>query len=600
MRPPDPAPSPPADSEDAPAALAAALGTLALLRPHAPALLLGTLCLVLLAGSTALYAYLTGPLIRLLLSGGAEGLGMLRPLLGLLPLPAPGHGPAALPAVALLLVLLAAVKGLSGLGSALLLDGTAERVGHALRAGLYRRLLRLPLAVHRRHFGGDLLARLLEDVRRVQEATVGAGLALLREGLGAVALLAVALSTAPKLALVAALALPLLALSTGLISRGVKGAAARESRALGRMAAGASGGLAALRELKSCGAEARQATTVTGWSRQALRWARRRIGVRALSPLCNELMAAAALGLTLVYAGGAVARGTLDPERLVTFFVAAVMMYRPIKGLGNAAQQRAAGRASLERVGALWGAAAEAELSAEQARAVLPDPGAEVTLRGVRFAYEPGGPEVLRGAALTLRRGRLTAVAGASGAGKTTLISLLCGLEQPGAGSLCWDGVEHEAWPGAALRGRASLVPQQPLLLDGTVAENLRLGAPDAADGELRAAAERAGIWQRLARNAPLTATGDPLETVLGPEGEQLSAGETQRLALARALLRQTPLLVLDEPSSALDRQNEALLIQTLRRAAEDHAVLVVAHSEALLVAADEVWTLEGGTLTRF
>jgi ABC-type multidrug transport system fused ATPase/permease subunit len=292
----------------------------------------------------------------------------------------------------------------------------------------------------------------------------------------------------------------------------------------------------------------------------------------------------------LVYAGARIAGGTLAPERFVSFFVALVLMYKPIKELSQALSLAAAGRASTARLGALL------ELRPERRPAGpgLPPLRVGLELRGIDFSYQGADGarrEALRGVDLRLPVGQVVALAGPSGAGKTTLANLVCGLDRPDAGELLWDGEPIGGRPLVELREQAALVPQQPLLLDGSVAENLRYGRPGAPQAELWRALEAAGM-EAVVRGLP-----DGLQTLLGPAGVRLSAGEAQRLALARALLRQVNLLVLDEPASALDPHNEALLIDTLQRLGRARAVLLVAHGEALLRAAHRVIHLRAGRL---
>jgi subfamily B ATP-binding cassette protein MsbA len=556
-----------------------------LLRPHLGRVLAGLLLLLLLAVANAGYAYLTGPALRLVLSGGREGGQML-----FFALPrwlAPDGALTALLGIALLIGALALVKGLANLGQALLLDGAAEAIGHRLRVRLYAHLLRLPLQHHRRLGLGDLLSRLLDDVQRVQEAAVAAPISLARETLGALALLGVALWMSPRLTLVAALALPVAALVIALLGKGVKRASTGRQQQVGALADRAAQALTAIREVKSGGAEQREIEGLAGRGRMALRWALRRIAIRAVAPLVNELMAAAALGATLVYAGGQIAAGALAPERFVSFFAAVLLMYRPVKEIGRALHVMATGRASVDRIQVLLDE--DAERPASEA---LPPLQRGLELGGVGFTYDGEGG--VAGVDLTLAVGELVALAGPSGAGKTTVANLVCGLERPSSGELRWDGLSLAARPLAELRARVALVPQQPLVLVGSLAENLRYAAPQATDAELRQAVEAVGLDELVRR------LDRGLDTPLGPpEGLGLSVGEGQRLAIARALLRRVRLLVLDEPASALDPDNVARLARILGDLRRDHAILVVAHSPALLELADRVVWMRQGRVER-
>jgi subfamily B ATP-binding cassette protein MsbA len=552
----------------------------ALLRPHTGRLVLGGCCLVLLAAATACYAYLVGPVLQLVLTGGARGASYV-------PLPALHElsQTSLLVAVAVLIGVLALIKGVANLGQALLLEGTAERIGHHLRVRTYAQMIRQPLSWHRREGLGGLLTRILDDVRRVQDAAVVAPICLVREALAAAALCAVAIWMAPWLTLAAALALPLSGVTIGLVSRAVKRASRQHQDGLEALADRAAGALGAIREVKSSGAEEREVEAVSAHGHGALCWARRRIALRATSPLINELMAAAALGGALVYAGGQIAAGTLQPERFVSFFAALLMMYRPIKALGQAASMIATGAASVDRVGRVFQGVGEEP--PEQAFRPLRE---RLVLSDICFCYGDDAQRALDGVDLELRVGEAVALAGPSGAGKSTLASIVCGLERPSAGTLSWDGADITSRPLAELRAQVALVPQQPLIIGGaTLAENLRYGAPSASGEQLRQALEAVGLAESL---------GGDLNLCLGPpDGRGLSVGEAQRLAVARALLRSVRLVVLDEPSSALDPESEERLLDLLDQLRQSSAVLVVAHGSRVLARMDRIVRLEEGRL---
>ncbi len=544
-------------------------------------LALGTLCLILLAVCGALYAALAGPLVQLLISGNSKVSGQL---LGWFPwgLSAWGSSQGTLIQVALLLFVVALLKGLAHLGQALLLDGTAERIGCELRVQLFSHLLSLPLAAHRRYAVGDLLSRLLEDVNRVKDAAVLAPVSLVREGLSALALLIVAVWMAPWLALAAAVSIPLIGVVIATLGRRIKSAAGAAQEHLGQLSALAAQALAALREVKSCGAEEREVRAVAQQSDQNLRWSLRHITSRATAPLFNETIAALALGLILITAGGYLAQGTLAPERFISFFTAVLLAYKPVKTMGRAAHQISAGKASLERVGALLREPVESAGSGLEALQ------GSLRLEQIGFSYDDQRA-ALEGIDLELKVGQVLAVTGPSGAGKSTLVNLVCGLERPTSGEMWWDKEDLALHPLSALRERTALVPQQPLVFSGTMAENLRYGAPDASGQELQDAITAAGLGEVVLR------LEQGLQTLIGPTGTGLSVGEIQRLAVVRAHLRRVELLVLDEPSSALDAANEALLIKTIRALGRTKAVLLIAHSARLLAAADKVIHLAGG-----
>jgi ABC-type multidrug transport system fused ATPase/permease subunit len=214
----------------------------------------------------------------------------------------------------------------------------------------------------------------------------------------------------------------------------------------------------------------------------------------------------------------------------------------------------------------------------------------EVALQGVTFAYGPDVPPAVEGLDLTLRRGERVALVGASGAGKSTLFQLLLGLRRPDRGQILCDGLPLAS--AASLRGQLAWVGQEPFLFDGTVAENITLGHETgdvAGDHErLRLAAERSqslGLIERLGG----------FEAQVGERGRRLSGGERQRLSIARALYRDAPLLLLDEPTSHLDAENERALRSALDELVKERTVLLIAHRLATVRGCERAVVLERG-----
>jgi ABC-type multidrug transport system fused ATPase/permease subunit len=241
--------------------------------------------------------------------------------------------------------------------------------------------------------------------------------------------------------------------------------------------------------------------------------------------------------------------------------------------------------AGLARAVALWELPAEED--ARGARPLAP------VRRGVRFegvAYRhPDGTPALEQVSFEARVGALTAVVGPAGAGKTTLAMLVPRYLEATRGRVLADGVDVAGVTRASLRDQVSFVFQETVLFDGTIAENLRLGAP---------AADEAALWRALADARAedfVRALPVGLATRVGRGGSQLSVGQRQRLAIARALVRETPILILDEPTSALDPETEQALVQSLRQAGRERLVLVVAHRLSTIRAADQILFLEAG-----
>ena len=307
--------------------------------------------------------------------------------------------------------------------------------------------------------------------------------------------------------------------------------------------------------------------------------------VAFLSGAVLELAATMGIALVAVTVGVRLVEGGLGLQAGLTVLVLAPELYLPLRNLAAQYHASADGRAVSERLLALVDQPGEIRAGA----VAPPDPRlAPVRLDGVSFAY-PGSSTVLDQVDLELAPGETVALVGPSGSGKSTLASLLLRLAEPTAGRITVGGVELASCDPAAWRRQLAWVPQRPTLFRGTVADNIRLGNPGASAGRVEGAALLAGA-AAFVHDLP-----DGFETVVGDGGRALSAGQLQRLALARAFLRDASLVILDEPTANLDRGSAVLVEEAIDRLREGRTLLLVAHSPELAQRADRIVTLSAG-----
>jgi len=304
---------------------------------------------------------------------------------------------------------------------------------------------------------------------------------------------------------------------------------------------------------------------------------------KAASPALIDLSSAIGFLVVVYFGGSQIISGEKSLGEFMSFFTALALVFDPMRRLSTIAGQIQAAMASLERLYAVL-ETQPTILAPAQPVAVR---NGDVVFDDVRFAYEES--EVLRGLSFTAQQGKTTALVGPSGAGKSTVFSLLTRLVDPGSGRITIGGAATTDVDIAELRDSLALVGQDSTLFDDTIAQNIRLGRLDASDDEVRAAAEAASVLE-FANQMPLG-----LDTPVGPRGSGLSGGQRQRVTIARAMLRNAPILLLDEPTSALDARSEKLVGEALDRLSQGRTTLVIAHRLSTIRDADLIVVMDKG-----
>ena len=498
-----------------------------------------------------------------------------------------GLGPAGVAAVAAVAGIgLVGVGALVGYLITYLTAATAERVGADLRQAVFGRMLRLGLPFHDRHRSGDLVTRLTGDVSRVEDSMVAWFTVLVPEVLTLAGMVVVVLAVDLTLGLAALAVAPPLALVVALRRRRIRAVQRASRDADAALASEATEVLRNVRVVQAFTREREAAGSFSGRSRGAVGAALAAMDLEARwSPIADLLLAAGG-GLVLWLGVTAVTSGRMTLGTLLVVLAYLSSLYGPIRALARLARTLARGAASRERILEVLDSGEVVPEAADPLPAGPPRHG--LALRGVWFAYTEGNP-VLRHLDLEVAAGERVCVVGPTGAGKSTLLALLQRFYDPDAGAIELDGVDLRRLGLGSLRNQLALVPQDPWMLDGTIADNIGFGRPDASQAELEAAATLTGLDEIL-RRLP-----DGWDTQIGEGGVRLSGGQRRRVALARAILRDASVLLLDEPTSGLDAASEQAVLDALDRAAEGRTVVSVSHRLGLAARADRVVVLDGG-----
>jgi ATP-binding cassette subfamily B protein len=500
-----------------------------------------------------------------------------------------GHSPRQMLAAAgLALALTGVVRGISYFYEDFLLSSAAQEIVYGIRARLYRHLHVLPAGFHQRQRTGDLLVRLSADIILLRDVLIdgivnlGTGLVLL------VLMLGIMLMVDPLLTAVSLGVMPAIVGLSWLYGRRIRHNAKRQRRKEGEVAAVMHEALAAMSVVQLHGAERREQERFHDINRRSLKQGVK--GARLEAAMNRSVELALAAGTVVVLWVGTLRAlaGAITPGELIVFVSYLRAAYRPLRRASKTVQRSAKALSAAERIVEVLDTAPElADLPG--AEPAPPLRGA-VAFEHVDFAYQPGRP-VLHDVSFAIEPGRRVAIVGPTGSGKSTILSLLPRLFDPLAGRVLVDDRDVRDYTLESLRAQVSVVQQEPILFGLSVAENIRYGAPEADDEEVRAAAHAAGMDDFVDQLA------DGYDTVLTERGASLSGGQRQRVAIARALVRRSPLLLLDEPTSGLDAATERGVFDALRTLMRGTTTLLVTHDLSLVRESDEILVIEHGRI---
>ena len=486
-----------------------------------------------------------------------------------------------------LLLALALITGLKVI-VALLSGSISARLLADLRQRVYDHLQSLPLGFHQAHRQGDTLALMTYEVARLSHflsSTLISIPPLLLTVLGACVLM---LRIDPLLALLVPLLVPAFYLILKIVGRRLRGLAQQLQQAEAEVVGLAEENLEMLPALKSFTREAEESARYRKQIDHAMQLTLRENRIyAAMEPLIG-LVAAAAAVLLLFFAGRSLQTGSLTPAELFSFLFYAALLTQPVGSLANLYGQIQTTRGTLAR---LQNVLREQPEPGYAATGRMQRAEGEIRVEGLRFAY-PGRDTTLHGIDLLIRPGETVALTGPNGAGKSTLIALLLRMYEPGGGRILLDGQDIAGLNLQDLRRQIGVVPQRALLFNGSVRANIAYGLPGASDVQIEKAARLAQAWKFI-QQLPLG-----FDTQIGDHGVRLSGGQRQRIALARAFVKDPPILVLDEATSMYDLEGESAFVEACADALHDRTVILITHRPASLALAQRILRMDNGKLS--
>ena len=491
-------------------------------------------------------------------------------------------------AAAAALVAVASLRAFSQYLSAVGFALSGNRFLTEVRDDLYRHLHALSLSFHARSRGGDLLVRVIGDVGLLREVTVTALLPLLGNCLVLVGMFLVMLWMDWRLALVAASTIPLFWLATVRLGRRIQVAAREQRRREGGLASTAAESIGAIQTVQVYSLDTMFSNAFRSANRQSLREGVRGQRLAARLERTIDVLAAVSQALVLWFGAHAVLSGRLSAGELLVFVSYLRSVFRPVRNFAKYTARLAKASAAGERV--LEVMDQEPDVRDLPGAIEAPPLRGAIRFEGVSFAYEPGHP-TLHEICFEVRPGQRVALVGPSGSGKSTLLRLLVRFYDPVQGRVLVDGRDVRDFTLASLRAQMGVVLEDTLLFAASVHDNIAYGRPAADPAEIVEAA-RVALADDFVRALP-----EGYASVLGERGVTLSKGQRQRIAVARAALRQAPLLLLDEPTSGLDEESESAVIAALERLARGRTTLLVTHELRHATRCDAIFFVERGRI---
>ncbi len=538
------------------------------LRPHRVRLVAAFVCSALVAAFSGAYAWLVKPVLDGIFIDKNEALLLVLPL--------------ALFAVSV-------AKAAFNYGQNYLMNYVGNQVITDIRQELFRQMIRLPVGYHDINTSGRLVSRVINDVTLMANAVAGVLKDVFQQGLTFLAMMGVIFYQNWQLAGLSVIIIPLAVYTMVRMGQRLRRLATSGQERMGDMASTLQETLAGIRMVKAFGREEAEARRFSESNKAFLSTTMKSIQVSSLGSSHMEVIGVIGVAAIIWYGGYLVIHGTMTPGAFFSFLTAMFMAYTPIRRLAGANNTVQQALAAAERVFDVLDL--KTEQDREHGQLELGQISRSLEFQGVTFRYEGHSVPALAGIDLSVEAGEVVALVGSSGSGKTTLVSLLPRFYEPTEGRILIDGTDIRSYTLSSLRLHIGIVSQDVVLFDDTVRNNIAFGRQGATDDEIERAARLAYAHDFIER------LPQGYGTVIGEKGVKLSGGERQRLAIARAILRDPPLLILDEATSALDTESERVVQLALGNLMKDRTTLVIAHRLSTVQNADRIVVLDRGSI---
>lgn len=457
-----------------------------------------------------------------------------------------------------------------------------------MRTRMYKKILALPIGYFSEQQKGDIMSRLTNDLSEVEGSSISVLETIFKEPITLLLFLIYLVVLSPQLTLFLLILLPTSGFVIGRIGRSLKKQSTRMQEKLGAILSTIDETLGGIRIIKAFNAEKKQFNKFSTQNEELFRIKNRANRRRDMASPVSEVLGICAVVAVLWYGGRLVLKNSfLDPGDFLAYIAIFSQLIQPLKSLSTASYNMKRGAASIERIEHLIGV--EEAIKEVSQPVELVSFNDCIEFRNVGFAY--GDKTVLEQINLTISKGKMIALVGSSGSGKSTLADLVPRFHDVTSGEILIDGINIKQYSLQSIRHHMGIVTQEPILFNDTVANNIALGMSDVSEKQIIHAAEIANAREFIVKKQ------DGYQANVGDRGSKLSGGEKQRLTIARAVLKNPSILILDEATSSLDTESERLVQDAINRLMEHRTSLVIAHRLSTVRHADEIIVLQSGRI---
>ena len=539
---------------------------LSLIKDSRVRLFVAAVCSAMVAAMTAATAYLVKPAVEKIFEQKDSQMLVLIPVV---------------------IVAVFAIKGIAAYGSGYLLSYVGQNIIRRMRNRLYNHIQDLPLAFFQREKTGDLMSRITNDVAIISSMFSSAVTGSIRDGFTIIGLMAVTFVQIPELAVFTFIIFPIAGYPLFYFGRKIRRVRLGVQEAWADLNAFLHETLTGTKIVKAFSMEDHERKRFEQKSRRIFRLEMKENKVREMSSPLMEILGGLGIGFILWYGGRQVIAGTYSFGTFMSFLTAVGLMYQPLKKISrlNNAVQR--GMAAIERIYDIL--ERESDILEAASPVDIPPGSHRLSFENVSFKYDRD--LVLKNINIKVEAGEIIALVGMSGGGKTSLVNLIPRFYDPSQGAVLIDGVDIRQISVAMLRSQIAIVTQEPILFNDTVRNNIAYGRTDASEQQIVAAAKSAYAYEFI------RAFPEEFDTSIGELGGRLSGGQKQRICIARALLKDAPILILDEATSSLDSEAETLVQKALGNLMQGRTTFVIAHRLSTIGNADRIIVIVDGRI---